>query len=79
MRKMIISLVIEGNEQDLHEIKGAILATACESLISCKCDIIEEPKKEIEVPFFTAKLKGEPLVFTLGKRGDGQRYFEERR
>lgn len=52
MKKMIISMVIEGIEEDLHEIKGSIIATACECLVSVTADVIEEPKKELKIPAF---------------------------
>ena len=52
MKKMIISLVIEGNEEDLHEIKGKIIATACEALVSVTTNEIVEPKKELDIPRF---------------------------
>lgn len=52
MKKMIISLVIEGNETDLHEIKGGIISSASEALVSCKVDEIPEPNREIEIPSF---------------------------
>lgn len=52
MKKMVISLVIEGNEEDLNAIKGNVIATASEALVSCTTNIIEEPKKEIEIPKF---------------------------
>ena len=52
MKKMIISLVIEGCEEDLHEIKGKIIATACEALVSVSANVVEEPKKELNIPRF---------------------------
>lgn len=54
MAKMVISLVIEGNKEDLHTIKGNIIATACEALVSVTANEIEEPKKQIEIPAFMA-------------------------
>lgn len=52
MKKMVISLVIEGCESDIHEIKGQIINVASESLVSCSVNEIPEPKKEIEIPAF---------------------------
>lgn len=54
MKKMVISLVVEGSEKDIHTIKGNILATACEALVSCSVSEIPEPKKEFEIPAFMA-------------------------
>lgn len=47
MKRMIINLVIEGNDEDLHQIKGAILSTASEALVSCKTEVLENARKEI--------------------------------
>ena len=55
MKKMVISLVIEGNEEDLHTIKGNIIKTACEALVSVTANEIEEPKKELQIPTFMFK------------------------
>lgn len=44
MKKMVISLVIEGNVEDLHEIKGNIIKSACDALVSVTTNEIEEPK-----------------------------------
>lgn len=52
MIKMCISLVIEGQESDIHEIKGKIISTASECLVAVATSIEEEPVKEIEVPSF---------------------------
>ena len=52
MKRMIISLVIEGNEEDLHEIKGNIIKSACEALVSVSANVVEEPKKELQIPKF---------------------------
>lgn len=52
MKKMVISLVIEGCEADIHEIKGNIINVAREALVSCSVDEIPEPKKEIQIPAF---------------------------
>ena len=49
MKRMVISLVIEGNDEDLHEIKGKIIATASEALISVTANEIEEKKKKKEI------------------------------
>lgn len=52
MKKLIISMVIEGNAEDVHEIKGKILATASEAIVSCSIDEFEAPKKRIDAPAF---------------------------
>ena len=52
MKKMVISLVIEGNEEDLNTIKGNIIATSCEALVSCSTDIIEEQPRDLQIPKF---------------------------
>lgn len=44
MEKMLITLVIEGNKEDIHTIKGNILATASDSLVSCSVNTIGEQK-----------------------------------
>ena len=49
---MVISLVIEGKQEDLNTIKGNIIDVACESIVSCSCNVIEEPKKELQIPNF---------------------------
>ena len=49
--KMIVTLIIEGQEEDIHEIKGSIITTASECLISMKADVIEEPKEIRLAPF----------------------------
>ena len=59
---MIISMVIEGNEEDLHEIKGAIIATASECLVSVTADVIEEPKKELKIPAFMCNSNYKKIV-----------------
>ena len=48
MKKLVITLVIEATENDIHEIKGKIIETASESLVSCKVDTIE-PVKELKL------------------------------
>ena len=48
MKKMLISLVIEGNEEDIHGIKGQILSICSEAVVSVNTTEIEEPKKEIK-------------------------------
>ena len=53
MKKMIISLVIEGKEEDLHEIKGNIIKSASDCLISCTTNVLEEPKKTLTLCHFT--------------------------
>ena len=51
--KMIISLVIEAQANDIHEIKGKILETASEAIVSCAVDIIpSHENKQIEIPKF---------------------------
>lgn len=57
MKKLVISLVIEGDENDLHTIKGNILATACESLVSCTVSEYPEPKKEIKTDMFFKRIE----------------------
>lgn len=54
MKKLVISLVIEGSDADVHEIKGNIINVASEAMVSCSVDEIPEPKKEIEIPAFLA-------------------------
>lgn len=44
MNKMVISLVIEGKKEDLNEIKGTIISTASEALVSVTTNMIEEKK-----------------------------------
>lgn len=57
MKKMVISLVIEGKDEDLHEIKGNIISTASEALVSVTTNVLEEPKKELEqFPFLVRKV-----------------------
>lgn len=46
---MVLTLIIEGNKEDLHTLKGNIIKSASECLVSCQADIIEEPKKELQV------------------------------
>ena len=58
MKKMVISLVIEGNEEDLHEIKGNIIKSSCEALVSVSANVVEEPKKEIDVSLMYPKMFG---------------------
>lgn len=58
MKKMVISLVIEGNEEDLHTIKGNIISSACEALVSVSANVVEEPKKEIDVSMMYPKMFG---------------------
>lgn len=52
MKKLVISLVIEGSDADVHEIKGNIINVASEAMVSCSVDEIPEPKKEIQIPRF---------------------------
>lgn len=52
MKKMLISLVIEGSEADIHTIKGNILTTASEALVSCSINEVPEQKRELEIPAF---------------------------
>ena len=58
--KMVISLVIEAQANDIHEIKGKILETASEAIVSCAVDIIpSHENKQIEIPkFVMARQKG---------------------
>lgn len=54
MKKMIISLVIEAKGEDLHEIKGKIIETASESLVSVTTNVLgeqtKEEKQKLEIP-----------------------------
>ena len=50
MKKLVISLVIEGNDADLHEIKGNIINVASEAMVSCSVDEIPETKKDLQLP-----------------------------
>lgn len=50
--KMIINLVIEGNEKELNEIKGKIISSACEALVSVNATEIKEQEKELKIPAF---------------------------
>ena len=52
MTRMVISLVIEGSKEDLHTIKGNIITTACEALVSVTANEIEEPQSELKIPAF---------------------------
>ena len=54
---MIISLVIEGSESDIHTIKGNILATACEALVSCSVTEVKEQKKELNTDMFFKRIE----------------------
>ena len=49
MKRMVISLVIEGKNEDLRTIKGNIIATASESIVSVTANELEEPKKELRL------------------------------
>lgn len=50
MKKMLISLVIEGdNEKELNEAKTTIISACAGQLISVTTNIMDESKKEIEV------------------------------
>ncbi|MBQ8426187.1 MAG: hypothetical protein IJX16_00280 [Clostridia bacterium] len=44
MKKLVISLVIEGTAEDLHTIKGNIIRTASEALVSVTANEVEEQK-----------------------------------
>ena len=50
MTKMVISLVVEGNKEDLHTIKGNIISVASEALVGVTVNEIAEQKKEIKIP-----------------------------
>ena len=52
MGRMVISLVIEGNKEDLNAIKGSIISVASEALVSVTANEIEQPKKELKIPAF---------------------------
>lgn len=56
MKKMIISVCIEGCEEDLHQIKGKMIATASEAMVNCYTAIIdgdeEPPKGCVKIPDF---------------------------
>ena len=41
MKEMAISMVIEALPEDIHEIKGRIIAAAAESMVGCHTEIIE--------------------------------------
>ena len=72
MKKMVISLVIEANDEDLHDIKATIINTASNALISCSVDEIPEPKKQLEIPAFVmARQKGGYMkVYVYSKDGN---------
>ena len=49
MKRLVISMVIEGEETDIHEIKANILDVASIAMVSCKVDELPE-QKEINIP-----------------------------
>ena len=55
MKKLVISLVIEGTENDIHTIKGNILNVASESIVSCSVSEIPE-RKEIKTDMIFNRL-----------------------
>ena len=55
MNKMVISLIIEGNKEDLHEIKGKIISTASEALVSVTTNEIKEANNDVEILRFLLK------------------------
>lgn len=48
MNKMIVTMVLEGNNDELKQIKGAIIAQAGETLVSMQSELLDEPKKELQ-------------------------------
>lgn len=52
MKRMIISLVIEGTPEDLPEIKDNIIKSASDAIVSVTTNVITEPKKELNAPAF---------------------------
>lgn len=52
MEKMVITLVIEGRKEDLNTIKGNIISTACETIVSVSTSTIERVKDDIKIPSF---------------------------
>lgn len=46
MKKLVISLVIEGTKEDLHEIKGKIISTASDALVSVATNEIDDGRNE---------------------------------
>ena len=66
MKKMVISLVIEGKEEDLNTIKGNIIATASEALVSVTANEIKEPKKEIKTDMIFNRLYEEYDPYEIG-------------
>ena len=50
MKKLVVSMVIEGSETDIHEIKANIINVASNALVSCSVNELPEPKKEIQIP-----------------------------
>lgn len=45
MEKMVITLIIEGTKEDLNTIKGNIINTASEAMVSLKADMLSQEKK----------------------------------
>lgn len=41
MKELAISMVIEALPEDIHEIKGRIIAAAAEAMVGCHTEIIE--------------------------------------
>ena len=66
MTKMVISLVIEGNKEDLHTIKGNIIATASEVLVSVTTNELSEKKKELKTDMIFNRLYEESDPYEIG-------------
>lgn len=49
MKKLVISMVIEGEESDLHEIKGNIIKQASDALLSMHVNEIDEQPKKLDL------------------------------
>lgn len=48
MKKMVITVCIEGNEEKLEIIKGQIIETACSAMVDCCVAIIGSKEQPIE-------------------------------
>ena len=48
MKKLVISMIIEGDESNLNEIKGNIIKQASNALISISVNEIEEQPKKLD-------------------------------
>ena len=62
MKKQVVTMILEGDNRQVEEVKSLIIATASKNLVSCSVNDIVERQQEVNVLDFMRNYKCSELV-----------------